>query len=94
VTAGDGKAHDEPQDRLTRMCDEMTKVFDAHPEHREGDKCMVFLDDGKMGGLVLHDYEDQTSAIVDLLLHLRAMFRASGKEMDMIFLGPDGVDSA
>jgi hypothetical protein len=40
----------------------------------------------------MHGYEDNTEAITDLLLHLRAMFRASGKRMDMMFMDEDGID--
>jgi hypothetical protein len=86
------RASREPQDRLTRICDQMTKTFDMHPEHRPDDRCMVFLDDGKMGGLVIHGYESQTDAITDLLMHLRAMFRSAGKEFDIMFMGDDGID--
>jgi hypothetical protein len=63
------------------MCDVAIQAFEDHPEHRSGDKCIVFLDDGKRGGLVLHGYEDDTDAMVDLLMHLRAIFHANGKEM-------------
>jgi hypothetical protein len=90
----DAYLSEEPQDRLTRICDKMTMTFDLHPEHRETDKCMVFLDDGKRGGIVLHGYDDQIEAMTDLLIHLKAMFKASGKNFDIVFLGPDGVDRA
>jgi len=85
---------ERPHTRLTRICDTMTESFDAHPEHQEGDKCMVFLDDGKTGGIVLHGYEDQIEAMTDLLMHLKAMFKSAGKEFDIMFLGPEGVDRA
>jgi hypothetical protein len=88
----DTRAFSEPQDRLTRICDQMTKTFDMHPEHRPADKCMVFLDDGKMGGLVLHGYENQAEAISDLLVHLQAMMRSMGKKLDIMFMDEDGVD--
>ena len=81
----------EPHDRLTRICDDMTKTFDEHPEHVDGDKCMVFLDNGKVAGLVLHGYEDKTEAITDLLMHLQAMFKAAGKQMDIMFMDDEGV---
>lgn len=82
----------QPHDRLTRICDKMTQTFDLHPEHHEDDKCMVFLDDGHRGGLVIHGYEDEISAMADLLMHLKAMFKAAGKDMDIVFLGNEGVD--
>lgn len=75
---------EKPTDRLTRMCAAMTEAFDAHPEHRDGDKCIVFLDDGDHGGLQLHDYDDDTDAIVDLFLHLRALFAANGRTLKVM----------
>ena len=80
-----------PMDRLTRICDDMTKAFDEHPEHQEGDKCIVFLDDTKMGGIVIHGYEDQTAAMVDLLMHLKAMFASVDKRLDLMFMDEEGV---
>ena len=84
----------EPHDRLTRICDRMTATFDMHPELHPSDKCMVFLDDGERGGLVLHGYDDDTEAMVNLLMHLRAMFRANGKDLEIITLPNDvgGLD--
>ena len=81
----------QPHDRLTRICDRMTKTFDMHPEHLSTDKCIVFLEDGKMGGLSLHGYDDDTEAMVDLLMHLKAMFAANGKRLDLMFMDEDGI---
>jgi hypothetical protein len=69
----------------------MSDCFKAHPEHQEEDKCIVFLDDGRFGGLVIVDYEDDKAAIVNLLMHLKAMFKANGMDMDLMTLGQDGV---
>lgn len=90
------RAHTTPTDRLTRICDQMTTTFDLHPETQTGDRCMVFLDSDvdRMGGLVLHGYEDQRDALVNLLMHIRAMFRSMGKELDFMFLDEDGIDRA
>jgi hypothetical protein len=80
----------EPHDRLTRICDSMTKQFDLHPEHRTGDKCIVFLDDGHRGGINIHGYDDDLEAIVDLFIHLKAMFQATGRDLDFIAI-PDNA---
>lgn len=71
---------DGPHDRLTRLCEAMTDALDAHPERGE-EKCIVFLQDAERGGLQLHGYEDETEAVVDLFIHLRAIFRSQGKEL-------------
>lgn len=70
----------EPHDRLTRLCAAMTDALDAHPEHGE-EKCAIFLQDGDRAGLVLHGYDNDTEAVVDLFVHLRAIFHANGKEL-------------
>ena len=69
----------------------MTDVFDHHPEHVGGDRCIVFLDDGDKGGIVIHGYEDFADAMTDLLMHMRAIFKANGKQMDIMFMDGDGT---
>jgi hypothetical protein len=81
---------DVPVDRLTRMCDAMTEAFDAHPEHEDGDKCIVFLDDQEHGGIVLHGYDDHFEALIALIIHLRAIFRANGQELQLVGI-PDDI---
>lgn len=72
----------EPIDRLTRLCAAMTAALDAHPE-RGDEKVIVFLQSEaeKRGGLQLHGYENDTEAMADLFIHLRALFRANGKDL-------------
>lgn len=74
---------EEPTDRLTRLCAAMTDALDAHPE-RGDEKCIVFLQDDEHGGLQLHGYDDDTDAMVDLFMHLKAIFRANGKDIDFV----------
>jgi len=76
-----------PHDRLTRICDAMTTAMDVHPEVHEEDKAIVFLDDGKMAGMVLHGYTDDVDAIADLLMHLQALFEANGKRLMVATIG-------
>jgi hypothetical protein len=77
---------EEPSDRLTRLCDAMTKALDAHPERGE-EKCVVFLQDGERGGLQLHGYDDDADAIIDVFMHLRAIFRSNGSDLQIHSLG-------
>lgn len=74
----------EPHDRLTRLCAAMTSAMDAHPETSDDVKCIVFLQDAKRGGLQLHGYEDDTEAMVDLFMHMRAIFEANGKTLSLM----------
>jgi hypothetical protein len=71
----------EPHDRLTRITIPMTEAMEAHPEYGDDIKCIVFLDDGKRGGLQIFNYESDTDALVDLFMHLRAIFEANGKTL-------------
>jgi hypothetical protein len=84
----------EPHDRLTRICAAMTDALDAHPESDDTVRCAVFLDDGKRGGIQLHGYDDDIAAFVDIFLHLRAILRANGKDLDFIGIPDDasGLD--
>jgi hypothetical protein len=76
----------EPTDRLTRLCAAMTDALESHPE-RGDEKCIVFLQDGSIGGLQLHGYEDAHEAIIDLFLHLKALFQSQGKDLGFMAFG-------
>jgi len=84
-------------DRLTRLAAAATDAFDAHPEHQVGDRCMVFVASEKdqRNGLVLHGYDKDSDAIIDLLVHLRAIFRANGRDLHVVPIGttPEGERS-
>jgi len=73
-----------PHSRLTRICEAMTNTMDQHPETQPADKAIIFLDDGHMGGIVLHGYTDDTDALADLLTHLKALFEANGKTLAIV----------
>lgn len=85
----------EPVDRLTGICDEMITVLEANEREGETIHCVVLLDDGKAGGLVMHGYDDDRDAVVDILVHLRAIMRANGMDLkamledDAAVSGPD-----
>lgn len=84
---------DEPVDKLTRLTAVMTSALEADPEYNDNVRAIIMLDDGKRGGIQLHGYEDATAGIADLLAHLRAIFRANGKRMDIVFMDEDGMDT-
>lgn len=81
---------EEAHDRLTRLCAAMTETLDAHPESDDSVKCVVFLDDGDRGGLQMHGYEDDADAITDVLVHIRAIFRANGSDLQFLPLDQIG----
>jgi hypothetical protein len=72
-----------PHDRLTRLCDAMARALEADAEYQEGDRCIIFIDSEteQRGGLVMHGYDDDTEALSAIFMHLRAIFRANGKEL-------------
>jgi hypothetical protein len=71
----------EPHDRLTRICNVMSTAFEKHPEHRESDRCVIFLNSESRGGLVMVGYDDDAEALANVFGHLRAVFRANGKDL-------------
>lgn len=79
-----------PTDRLTRVCNSMIDTLENHYESLDTDKCMIFLDDGDRGGIVLHGYKDDMEAMVDLLVHLTAIFKANGKTLMLVPVANDG----
>jgi hypothetical protein len=48
------------------------------------------LNDGERGGVVMHGYDDDTAAMVGLIVHLKAIFEANGKTLMVMPLGRDG----
>lgn len=73
------RSEGDPLDRLTALCSEMSKVLEEKGDGSE--KCVIFLQDGKRGGLQMFNYEEDAEAIADLFLHLQAIFEANGKTL-------------
>lgn len=71
----------EPQDRLTRMADRALDTLKEDPEYRKGDRVILLLDDKKFGGIGMYGQADSDEALADLLTHVNALFRASGKKL-------------
>lgn len=92
----------QPHDRLTRLCDLMTRALRADPECDTDVRCVVFLTDGKRGGLVTDGYDESDGAdlgaLVDVVSHLQAIMRANGKDLQVITVrvpdSPAGLDDA
>jgi hypothetical protein len=81
------RSDDQPVNRLTRIGDRMTDALQADPEYQDGDKAIVMLNHGAGGGITLAGYDDDTSAMADLLIHLKAIFEANGKKFVIMPLG-------
>jgi hypothetical protein len=47
-------------DRLRRICDALVEGFEAHPETRRTDRCLIRLDNGE--GATLEDRDERPSA--------------------------------
>jgi hypothetical protein len=75
----------KPHDRLTRICDRMTDALHADPEYSGDLRCIVFLTIPEdRNGIVLDGYEHDKDAVVDLLIHTRAIMKANGFTMEII----------
>lgn len=85
----------EPADRLGRLAAAMTDALEAHPEYR-GDQAVVFLssDFDKRAVSHLSGYENDLDAMVDVFVHMQAVFRANGRDIDFIGVPDDlsGLD--
>jgi hypothetical protein len=82
-----------PIDRLTRLCDAMTDALEAHPECDDTVRGVVMLQAGERGWIVTYGYDDtgdDTEAMVDQIIHLKAIFEANGKTLMVMPLGRDG----
>jgi hypothetical protein len=79
-----------PPGRLTRIAGNLASALEEHAERQDGDKVIVFADDGQRGGICMHGYSDDIEALADLFSHMRAMFRANGKDLQFHTLGNDG----
>lgn len=90
----------DPVDRLTHLCAAMTDHLDAMVATEQGldpslpdVRCVVLISDPDRGGIVIHGYDDQNDALVDMFLHLKAMFAAQGKELHFAGIpnSPEGL---
>ena len=68
---------DVPFDRLTHLCDQMEKAIEI--EENKDVKGIIFLHDADNGGISVFNYEDDTEALADLLIHMKAIFASKGK---------------
>lgn len=76
----------EPGDRLGRIADCLSLVFEADPEHQEGERLMILISPpeyGERGSALLHEYEDENQAKTDLIIQLKALFEAGGQEIEI-----------
>lgn len=76
----------EHGDRLGRIADRLSLVFEADPESREGERMMILISPTNMGeraSALLHEYEDENQAKTDLIIHLKALFEAGGQEIEV-----------
>ena len=79
----------EPHDRLTRLANEVLETLESHPEYEKGVQAIVFIDLEGRGGVGFHGYEDQRDALVNLIMHLRAIFESIGKRMEIHPINPN-----
>ena len=78
----------QPHDRMTRIADRIASYAEHDPEWKGG-KCIVFLVDENddRSGIGIFGYDDDIDAIMDLFVHMRAMFAAHGKTLMIAPMG-------
>jgi hypothetical protein len=81
----------QPFDRLTLLCAQMTSVLDG--EENDDVRAIVFLDDGKRGGIQMHGYDNMNDGLVDLFMHIKVMFRSQGRDIEFVAVpdSPEGL---
>lgn len=79
-----------PQNRLAMVGNALSKVLPVVPEYLPGDRAIIFVSDETCSGITVHGYDDLDEAIVELFMHLRAMFQATGRDLDFIGI-PDNL---
>jgi hypothetical protein len=59
-------SEDQPNDRYTRLCDDMFKVMEASPNYRPGDKAVVFVvsESHERGGAASFGFEEEAGALL------------------------------
>jgi len=73
----------EPHDRLTRIANRVGIQVELDPEWRVGGKAIVLLNDGNRAGVGLFGYDSDTEAMADMLIHIRGILRAHGKDLQV-----------
>jgi hypothetical protein len=80
---------DRPHNRLTELSARMLLILDG-PEH-EDVRGIVFLSDDHGSGIGLSGYDDQTEAVADLFVHMQALFKSMGKDLQFVAI-PDTTE--
>jgi hypothetical protein len=71
----------KPHDRLTWICDRLLSKFESDPHSKTSDRICIFITGDETSGLVLGGYEDDLEAMTDLLIHMKKVFEANGKNL-------------
>ena len=76
------RTENEPHDRLTRLADRIARMGKDDPDY-DDEKMIVFLHDGDRGGIGLFGYDSDSEAVADMLIYLRSILRANGKDLQV-----------
>lgn len=89
---------DEPQDRLTRLCQAGIRGIEAAEEYTENIKGIIMLEDGDCGGIAITGYSEDSGreAFIDMLVHLQAIAEVNGLKLNFVGIpdSPEGIDDA
>lgn len=79
----------EPHDRLTTLAAAMLAALEDHPDYA-GDRAVVMIDADGRGGIGAHGWDDDLDAAVAILMHVRAILQANGRDLAIIDLPARG----
>jgi len=77
----------EPGDRLGMIAKRLLRAFEADPDVRGGERLMVMiapLQYGERGSVATCGYDDEAQAKTDLTIQLKALYEASGQEIEIV----------
>lgn len=81
------KRDTKPHSYGTEVANKMLGVFEHETKDLTGARCVVMLfvpGTPQEGGTALCGYERDSDAIADVLMHLRAIMRANGKDLEVV----------
>lgn len=81
------RARDEPFNRLTRICNDLSENLERHPDRLPTDRVIIILDesddDGSEVGMMIEGHDHPSGAVFTLLQALSGVVAALGKRMQV-----------
>ncbi len=94
MTGNRTRRESTPHTRLTRIGNRLIDLWEQDTEHRRHDRVIIMMLNGPDGGIAMGGYAENAdvdgTAMADLLTHVKAVFEANGKHVDLAFFDESG----